>query len=415
VAVVGASLAGCATAIMLARAGARVALVEKQPDPQAFKRLCSHFIQPTAIATLERLGMVEPMEAAGGLRTRARVWTRAGWIEPRPGDHAGHAINLRREVLDPMIRRLAAETPGVELILGRSAHALMRDGKQVSGVEVRDKNGESLQLRARLVVGADGRNSRIAEQAGVRTRTHRHERFSYGAYFEGPSPVGAPNASVWFLDPDWAAAFPTDSGLTYYAAMPLKTRLDEFRRDPAQALTEYVAALPDAPPILASRMVGSIIGKIDTPNVVHTPTAPGLALVGDAALATDPLWGVGCGWALQSAEWLSDSVAPALLGDESLERGLRRYRRRHTRELRSHAFMIHDYAGGRKFRPPEHLVYAAAVYDDRLARTFEAFGTRSIGPVRMLSSTMARVAVLHARRALRGGRSTEQVLVDRAQ
>ena len=63
-------------------------------------------------------------------------------------------------------------------------------------------------------------------------------------------------------------------------------------------------------------MVGRIGAKVDIPNVIHTPTAPGLALAGDAALATDPLWGVGCGWALQSGEWLADSVTPALLGHE---------------------------------------------------------------------------------------------------
>ena len=49
-------------------------------------------------------------------------------------------------------------------------------------------------------------------------------------------------------------------------------------------------------------------------NVAHTPTAPGLALVGDAALAIDPLWGVGCGWALQSAQWLAQSVTPRWSG-----------------------------------------------------------------------------------------------------
>ena len=50
-----------------------------------------------------------------------------------------------------------------------------------------------------------------------------------------------------------------------------------------------------------------MIGKIDMTNRVRVPVAPGLALVGDAALATDPLFGVGCGWAFQSAEWLADA------------------------------------------------------------------------------------------------------------
>ena len=79
-----------------------------------------------------------------------------------------------------------------------------------------------------------------------------------------------------------------------------------------------------------------MLGKIEMPNRVRVPTAPGLALVGDAAQAVDPLFGIGCGWAFQSGEWLADSVAPALRGEEPLERGLKRYRRLHKRKLGGH-------------------------------------------------------------------------------
>src|SRR6187200_1025883 len=82
VAIVGASLSGCTAAILLSRAGARVALIEKSPDHVAFKRLCSHFIQASAVPTLERLGLMEPILAAGGQRARGLLWTRWGWIEP---------------------------------------------------------------------------------------------------------------------------------------------------------------------------------------------------------------------------------------------------------------------------------------------------------------------------------------------
>ena len=84
-AIAGASLAGCATAILLGRAGFSVALVEKQPDPSAFKRTCSHFIQASAVPTLERLDLLEPIMAAGGLRTSMRAWTPWGWIEGSAG------------------------------------------------------------------------------------------------------------------------------------------------------------------------------------------------------------------------------------------------------------------------------------------------------------------------------------------
>ena len=111
-----------------------------------------------------------------------------------------------------------------------------------------------------------------------------------------------------------------------------------------------------------------MIGKVEMTNRVRKPVAPGLALIGDAALATDPLFGVGCGWAFQSAEWLADSVAPALHGEESLEQGLERYRRRHGRELGGHAFLIHDYASGRASTPPERLMFSAAARDPKIGR-----------------------------------------------
>src|SRR4051795_4432852 len=79
--IVGASLAGCAAAIQLGRAGLRVALVEKQPDPQAYKRMFSHFSQASGGPAIERLGLLEAIMAAGGQRPRVRIWTRWGWIE----------------------------------------------------------------------------------------------------------------------------------------------------------------------------------------------------------------------------------------------------------------------------------------------------------------------------------------------
>ncbi len=150
------------------------------------------------------------------------------------------------------------------------------------------------------------------------------------------------------LDPNWAAVFPTDGGLTFYAAMPTIDQLPRFKEDPERALRETHEALPDGPPIREGRRVGPVNGKIDMTNRIREQVMPGLALVGDAALAIDPLWGVGCGWALQSAEWLADSVTPALLRAEPLDAGLARYRKRHRRGLAGHTFLMKDYATGRK-------------------------------------------------------------------
>jgi len=397
--IVGASLAGCATAIQLGRAGLRVAIVEKQPDPKAYKRMCSHFIQASGVPALERLDLLEPMEAAGARRPRMHMWTKWGWIEAPP-DRAARGVNLRREVLDPMLRSTAAETPGVEMMLSWSAEDLLREEGGFAGVCVRNREGEERELRGRLTVGADGRDSRVAELAEVPVKTYPHNRIAYGGYFEGPPPKHSPDASIWFLDPHWAAAFPTDSDLTFYAAMPTKARLPEFKQDPEGALVDYLSLVPEAPPIRESRAIEPVIGKIDMTNRMRKPVAPGLALIGDAALATDPLFGVGCGWAFQSAEWLADSVRPALEGSESLEQGLERYRRRHARELRGHAFFIHDYANGRRLNPAERLMFSAAARDPKAAELIEAFGTRQIRPQEMLPRMVPRAIAVNARHAL---------------
>jgi 2-polyprenyl-6-methoxyphenol hydroxylase-like FAD-dependent oxidoreductase len=406
--VVGASLAGSVAATMLGRAGARVALVERNPDPAAFKRVCTHLIQASGVPTLERLGLLEPALALGGLRSRLHVWTRWGWIAAPP-DAVAPALNLRREKLDPLVRRAALDAPGVESYLGHTAESLLRDerdGGRVRGVVVRSRDGAEATLRARLVVGADGRGSKVAELSGVATKVVPHGRFAYGMYCEGPSPERAPNASAWFLDPQWAAAFPTDDGLTFYAAMPTKDRLPEFKRDPERALRAFVANLPDAPPILDSRRVGSVIGKLDMTNVRHDPVAPGLALVGDAAMAIDPLWGIGCGWALQSAEWLCDAVAAPLAAgpgeDAALARGLRAYRRRWKAELLPHVRMIEPYASGRRNNVFERMMYAAGARDGEVAAAFEAVGSRTAPPLRAVGAVLPRLVSVNVRHALSG-------------
>ena len=398
--IVGASLAGCATAILLGKAGARVALVEKQPDPQAFKRLCSHYIQASAVPTLERLGLLEPMLEAGALLTPARIWTPAGWIQTPPGQ-AKQGVNLRRERLDPLLREAAASTPGVELLLGQAAERLIASESGIDGVVIRSPDGSESMLRAKLTVGADGRESQIAALAGIPTKTRPHGRFAYAAYFEDAERRD-PASRLWLLDPQVGAEFPTDEGLVLYVAMLTKDRLPEFKQDPKAALISHVASLPDAPPIREARWVGPMLGKLEMPNRVRTPVTPGLALVGDAALAVDPLYGIGCGWALQSGEWLSDSVAPALQGSEPLQRGLTRYRRKHRRELGGHTFLINDYATGRRMNPMERMMMGAAAHDERLAVAVEEYGTRLIKPHQMMARVLPRAIALQARRALPG-------------
>src|SRR4051812_18331456 len=113
------------------------------------------------------------------------------------------------------------------------------------------------------------------------------------------------------MEPDCAYTFPNEDRLCVVLGGPHRDRLPEFRSDLEGAYMRYVRALPDAPDLSGATRESKLIGKLDLPNVSRPAARPGLAFVGDAALATDPLWGVGCGWAFQSAEWLADETGHA--------------------------------------------------------------------------------------------------------
>jgi 2-polyprenyl-6-methoxyphenol hydroxylase-like FAD-dependent oxidoreductase len=408
VAIVGASIAGCTAAILFGRRGARVALIERHADPGAYKTICTHFIQSSAVPVLGRLGLAEEIAAAGGLATGGEFWTRWGWIRPPAASgRPAHSLNFRREKLDPLLRHTAAGTEGVELLAGETVTGLVRENDRVTGVETAARDGERRTVRASMVVGADGRDSRVAELADVPGRVRQHGRFGYFAYYQNLPLKTGPKAQMWFLDPQVAYAFPVDNDLTLLAAMLTKDRLPEFRADPEASLLGLFRTLPDAPVLDSSRRISRVLGKLEMPNVSRSSaprSRPGLAFIGDAAMASDPLWGVGCGFALQSAEWLVEATASALVDGDDPQAALGRYRRRHRSHLRGYDFLCCDYATGRRLNPIERLMFSAAARDAALADRFEAFGTRNIPVHSFLSPrAIARAGVVNVRhRAGRG-------------
>ncbi|MFF9012367.1 NAD(P)/FAD-dependent oxidoreductase [Streptomyces sp. NPDC014870] len=382
----GASLAGSAAAILLARRGARVALLERRSDPEAYKVLCTHSITANAYPVLKEIGLVPDLEKAGAVHNDARWYTRWGWIEPRPaagGPELPYAYNIRRSVLDPMIRDRAARTPGVDLLLGHQVSGLVTEGGRTVGVRASTPSGER-EIRARLVVGADGKDSAVAKFAGVATREYENTRFAYLAHYRD-LPLRDGIGHTWFLEPDMAYAFPNDDGVTVIAVVPDKKRLPDFREDLEGSFLAFVRALPDAPPIDSAERVSKIIGLVDYPLRSRRATAPGLALIGDAALTGDPLWGVGCGWALESAHWLTEAVGPAVTGRGDLDKSLAVYARRHRRRLGPHQNLAADFAKARPFNPLERLMFSAAARDASLARHMHLFASRLIGPLRFLN------------------------------
>src|SRR3954452_8477591 len=286
VVVVGASVAGCTAARLYAQRGARVALVERRPDIDAHKTVCTHYIQPSATPTIEKLGLASLIDERGAVRNTIDLWTPyGGWI-PHRGD-TPYGYNVTRATLDPLLRRLTAETPGVELMTGVTAVDL-HDREVV----VEDRGRARRSLRGRLVVAADGRDTGLARMAGVRGRVRPHNRFFYWAYWRGVQPAGD-RSRMWFMEPDCAYTFPNEDGLCLVLIGPHRDRLPEFRDDLEGAYMSMLAALPDAPDLSRAQRDGKLLGKLDMPNVLRPAARPGLALVGDAALASDPLWGIG--------------------------------------------------------------------------------------------------------------------------
>jgi 2-polyprenyl-6-methoxyphenol hydroxylase-like FAD-dependent oxidoreductase len=141
-------------------------------------------------------------------------------------------------------------------------------------------------------------------------------------------------------------------------------------------------SLADAPSLDSARPIAKWFGKLEMPSTIRPAAARGMAFVGDADQASDPLFGVGCGWAFQSADWLDEEAGPALHGsDRELSRALGAYARRHRRKLGAHHWLISDYSSGRRFSPLDKLVYSTAARDAELAGQVEDFGTHSIGGI----------------------------------
>lgn len=403
VAIVGAGLAGCTAARLYAQHGLSVALVEQHAALDWHKRMCTHYIQASAVPTIERLGLAPLIDEAGGVRSRMEIWTRWGWIRHAPSTPAEtYGFSIRRQTLDPLVRRLAAETPGVELLCGWSAEQLLRDGQRITGVALRDTQGRSIQIKARLVVGADGRSSKLAELAEIPLRTEPNNRFPTFAYYRNLPLSSGNDSQFWMLDPDAGYALPNDDGITLLCCWITKDKLPAFRQNREAAFEQFFRGLPGGPDLSQGERVGDLLGAVDLPILLRVAPRSGFMLIGDASLSADPLWGVGCGWAFQSAEWLVDCTLAALTGGspQQLDRALKRYIKRHRAGLGGHFVTMARYARGQKFSLMEKLMFSSAAKDPAMAETILAFGARRIGVGGLLApKTLARALATTLRTA----------------
>lgn len=411
--VVGASLAGCTTSILLARSGAKVALVERHAQPESHKRICTHFIQASALPVLKTLGLDRLIEEAGGVRNPIELHTASGWVgshlEQSADGAPDHGYNIRRLRLDPMVRALAARTPGVTLMTGRPAAGLTQVRGRVSGVRL-GGTGEARCFGARLVVAADGRNSALAEMAGAPTKSAVNHRHAVLAPLRRVDRRRGETSQMWLHGAEVAYVFPNDDGVTVLAWMGPKDILEKHQGEPLDLLKAKIRALPDAPQLQHAEVAGDVLSIKDYPNLWRPPVVRGMALVGDAMLSVDYLWGVGCGWAFQTGAWLAEAVAADLKAGSDLTAGLARYQRRCS-ALSGHRFLINDFAKRSLLNPVERLMFAAAAKDVGLARHLNRFGARIDGPSRFLSpKAISRAIWVNMRRRIASEEGTRTPL-----
>lgn len=334
--IVGAGLAGCTAAMLYARRGLQVALIEKKDDPADYKKICTHYLQPKTIPLLKRLGLYDAVMEAGA--TFSGIVLKTPWGDvpaPRYGRDR-YGLNLRRELLDPIFHHAAMAEPGVDWWGGCRVSALLWEDGRVQGVRTQPEQGEGRAFSAPLVIGADGRDSAVAKMAGVTTRSFHNERFSFFQYFRNLESAPDNETRVWILDggASYVTAFP-NGDLTLVSCYVPEHCFDQWRSDVENHYRAFVARAPGGPDLDRAVPASRIRGMRKAPTIRRTPSAPGLALLGDSALALDPLVGIGCTWAIESAFMLEGATAKAFQADtpralnHRVDVGLRRYRWRH--------------------------------------------------------------------------------------
>src|SRR5690606_12170335 len=154
-----------------AREGYKVLLLDKKTDRTAYKRKCTHYIQPSATPVIQAMGLEARFREIGALPNNPAIWSEHGWVNPDVNRERGaptYGFNITRKKLDPMLRDVAEEA-GVDFRLGYAVRDLIRDAEgKVCGVKVTTPEGASTTVQASLTIGADGRNSGIARLMGTR-------------------------------------------------------------------------------------------------------------------------------------------------------------------------------------------------------------------------------------------------------
>jgi len=319
--VVGARCAGAATAMLLAKAGAKVLVVDRQP--YGSDTLSTHALMRPAVMQLSRWGLLKSLVASGApiiTATSFHYGKETVTVPIRRENNVPGLLAPRRMVLDRILVD-AARAAGAEIVHDVIAEELTYGPNgRVNGISVRDHEGNRAKVDAAIVVGADGIGSTVARQAGARMITRG--KHSAGNIF-GYAPVKDLKGYHWHFHPGYSAgSIPTHNGEACIFVSASTARFDsELRHDLAKSHAEILRRVaPEIGEHVARENLSPLRAFRGVPGFIREAHGPGWVLVGDSGFFRDPITSHGISDAFRDAEGAANAI---LAGTEY---DFRRYR-----------------------------------------------------------------------------------------
>lgn len=322
--VVGARCAGSATAMLMARAGYRVLVVDKATFPS--DTISTHILHPPGAAALKRWGLIDRLATTGcppftDYSFDFGPFRIAG--SPRADDGQHEAFCPRRTVLDYLLVE-AAVAAGAELRERFSVDDLLVEDGRVAGVRGHGAGGKAVTERARVVVGADGRHSLVAKTLQA-PRYHEQPTIAVGyyAYWSG---LPADGFEGYLRPPRAFGVAPTNDDLTMVVVNWPRAEFAANRGDIEGTCLKAFDLVPEfAERIRSATRETRYAGTGDLPNYFSKPYGPGWALVGDAGQHKDPITAQGISDAFRDAEALVAALDATLSGRRGYDEAMSQY------------------------------------------------------------------------------------------
>jgi flavin-dependent dehydrogenase len=358
--VVGARCAGAPLAMLLARRGAKVLLVDKATFPSDIPH--GHFIHRHGPRRLRSWGLMDRLASSTPAVSSMTVDMGDFPLLARDlvEDGLAWGYGPRRSTLDTMLIDAAVES-GVEFRDGVSVLEYVSDAGRVAGVRARGRDGTMTEERATITVGADGRHSPLAR--AVRAPTYREVPTVLCYYFSYWSDAQTEAFELYVRPADRRVifSFRTEGGLfAVFVGAPID-ELPAIRPDIERFFMASLDLAPDfAARIRAGRREERFYGASDLPNFYRKPFGPGWALVGDAGLHKDPFLALGICDAWRDVDLLAGAIGEGLGGQRQMLDALAVYET--ARNAASNADYDQNIAEARfPALPPRVLALRAAV------------------------------------------------------